>query len=350
MGNTRPSREETARARAAKVAAAQDTLATEIARITTGEDWKRFLQLQARLHHYSANNTLLIWAQHATAHEEGRVAVPEPTYVAGFTTWKALGRSVEKGQRGYAVLAPVRATRRTAVDAVGERRPLATGEEPAPTEVVESEALVRGFTVAHVFDVSQTTGPPLPEPPCPRLLAGEAPPGLGVAVMELVQAEGFTVDTVPDAAHIGGANGRTHFGTRSVVVRADMDDAAMVKTLIHEAAHVLLHGDEPGRSLERGLKEVEAESVAFVVAAVHGMATDEYSFPYVAGWAGGDGARAVAATQARVAAAAKTIIAASPAEHGLGDRAPGVGLLLDRAQRAGLAVATSAPTVVAVGV
>lgn len=152
MGRSRPTREETDRARAAKVAAAQETLQSEIARITTGQDWQRFLTLQARLHHYSANNTQLIWAQHAEAHAEGRVPAPEPTYVAGFTTWKALGRSVERGQRGYAVLAPLRATRRTAVDATGERRVLAAGEEPVPTEVVESSPMLRGFTVAHVFD------------------------------------------------------------------------------------------------------------------------------------------------------------------------------------------------------
>ncbi|MBW3615933.1 MAG: NAD-dependent epimerase/dehydratase family protein [Actinobacteria bacterium] len=53
------------------MAAAQETLEGEIARITTGEDWQRFLTLQARLHHYSANNTQLIWAQHAEAHAEG---------------------------------------------------------------------------------------------------------------------------------------------------------------------------------------------------------------------------------------------------------------------------------------
>lgn len=316
MGGSRPTRQESDRARAAKVAAAQERLEAEIARITTGDDWRRFLDLQARLHHYSANNVQLIWAQHADAFAQGWVAAPEPTYVAGFTTWKALGRSVERGQRGYAVLAPLRGARRSAVDDSGQRRQLTAGEEPAPTEMVESQPVLRGFTLAHVFDVSQTTGPALGEPPAPKLLAGEAPAGLGVAVMELVEAAGYSVDTVPGAAHIGGANGQTHWGTRSVVVRADMDDAAMVKTLIHEAGHVLLHATEPGRSLGRGLKEVEAESVAFVVAAVHGMATDGYSFPYVAAWAGDLGARAVAATQARVAQAAKTIIAATPVWSG----------------------------------
>lgn len=330
MGRPRPTAEEAERARAAKVAAAQETLQHEIARITTGEDWRRFLTMQARLHHYSAGNVQLIWAQHAEAHAEGRVPEPEPTYVAGFTTWKALGRSVERGQRGYAVLAPLRRTRRTAVDVNGQRRHLDAGEEPVSTEVVESTSTLRGFTVAHVFDVCQTTGAPLPEPPSPRLLAGEAPQGLGAAVMELVESEGYRVDTVPSAAHIGGANGRTHWTTRSVVVRADMDDAAMVKTLIHEAAHVLLHGAAPGNELGRGLKEVEAESVAFVVAAVHGMPTDEYSFPYVAAWAGELGARAVSATQVRVAQAAKTIIAASPAEKGRGGRSPGAAALVDR--------------------
>ena len=62
--------------------------------------------------------------------------------------------------------------------------------------------------------------------------------------------------------------------------------------------------------LPRALKEVEAESVAYVVASVHGMPTDDYSFPYVAGWAGEDADKAIRGTQARVNVAAQAIIAA----------------------------------------
>ena len=72
------------------------------------------------------------------------------------------------------------------------------------------------------------------------------------------------------------------------------------------------------------MKEVEAESVAFIVADAHGMATDDYTFPYVTGWAGQDGAKAVRATASRVASAAQSIIEASTAAHGTGGRAPGV--------------------------
>lgn len=323
---------------ATKLAAAQETLAAEVAAICSGEDWRRFLNLQARLHSYSPNNVLLIAAQHANAFAEGRVASPEVSYVAGFNTWRALGRSVNKGQHGYAVLAPCHYERRVALDAEGNARPLAKSEAPAEGERVEARRVIAGFKVEHVLEVSQTTGADLPEPPRPALLEGKAPAGLGAAVVALLEERGFLVGTVADASAIGGANGQTNWGSRSVVVRADMDDAAMVKTLIHEAGHVLLHEGPPGKYLPRASKEVEAESVAYVVAAAHGMPTDGYSFPYVAAWAGEDGAKAVVAAQGRVAAAARQIIEASPAPHVSGGKVPGAAAAIAaaRARRAGV--------------
>jgi hypothetical protein len=309
---------------AAKIAAAQETLAAEVAALRSGEDWRRYLEFQAKLHAYSPNNVMLLVAQHARAFAEGLVPGPEPTHVAGFNTWKALGRSVNKGQHGYAILAPCRYDRKVAVDSEGRARTLAKTATCAEGETIEARQVLAGFRVEHVFDVSQTSGVELPEPPRPVLLHGEAPAGLGAAVLALIEDHGFQVDTVPSAGAIGGANGQTNWGSRTVVVRADMDDAAMVKTLIHEAAHVLLHEGPPGRYLPRATKEVEAESVAYVVGSTHAMATDGYSFPYVATWAGESGAKAVAATQARVASAARQIIDASPAPHRSGGKATGV--------------------------
>jgi hypothetical protein len=317
---------------AAKIAEAQQTLAAEVAKLTTGEDWRRFLDFQAKLHAYSPNNVMLVVAQHARAFAEGLVPAEQPTHLAGFHTWRALGRSVEKGQHGYAILAPCRYDRRVALDPTGQIRPLAKGEAPGADEQVEKRKVLAGFRIEHVFDVSQTSGTPLPEPPFPTLLAGEAPVGLGAAVLEMIEERGFQVDTVADASALQGANGQTNWGSRTVLIRADMDDAAMVKTLIHEAAHCVLHESPPGQYLPRPVKEVEAESVAYVVAAVHGMPTDGYSFPYVAGWAGEDAGKAVAATQARVATAARQIIDASPAAHLPGGRPPGVEAAVAAAQ------------------
>jgi hypothetical protein len=329
----RPSSDELAQATAAKVEATQRRLEAEIAKLVSGEDWRRYLDFQSRLHRYSAGNTQLIGAAHAQAYSEGLVPSPEPSFVAGYRTWAMLGRNVQRGQRGYPILAPVRVTVVEAVDAGGNRRRLGRGERAVPGETVVPTQAVRGWRIEHVWDVSQTSGEPLPEIPRPRLLEGQAPAGLRDAVLDLARSRGFTVGTVPDAAAIDGANGCTDWVERTVVVRADMDDAAQTKTLLHEAAHVLLHARAPGWFLPRPVKEVEAESVAYVVASAHGMRTDEYSFSYIAAWAGAEGPRAVAATQARVAEAAKTIIAASRADHFTGGQPPGLDLVLSSRTR-----------------
>lgn len=307
----------------ARIASAQQTLAAEVAALVSGEEWRRFLGFQARLHIYSPNNVMLIAAQHYRAFVDGAVGTAEPSWVAGFQTWKAFGRTVQRGQHGYMVLAPCRYNRRVALDGDGASRLLGRGEAPTEGERVESRPVLAGFRVEYVFDVSQTSGVELPVRPCPRLVEGEAPAGLWTSVTALIEGRGFTVDTVGGAAVLGGANGVTRWDDRTVLVRGDMDDAARVKTLIHEAAHVILHEGPPGRFLPRPVKEVEAESVAYVVASVHGMVTDGYSFPYVAAWAGAEGGAVVQATQARVALAARAVIDASPAAHIDGGRPPG---------------------------
>ncbi len=175
------------------------------------------------------NNVLLIAAQR-----------PDATAVAGFGAWKALGRQVDKGSKGIAILAPL--TRRSRPDAA------AGGPASGPQDQERSETAgpaageqqmgassgrggrVGGFKIVHVFDVSDTSGQPLPTRPVPVLLAGQAPQGLWEALASQVQARGFTVQR----GDCGDANGLTHYRDRTVTVRADVDDAQAVKTLIHD--------------------------------------------------------------------------------------------------------------------
>src|SRR5436853_6691263 len=93
------------------------------------------LTAAARFHHYSPANVLLILRQR-----------PDATRVAGYRTWQQLGRQVRRGERGIAVLAPC------------------TYLRPADDDHNdESRRILRGFKVAHVFDISQTDGDPLPD-------------------------------------------------------------------------------------------------------------------------------------------------------------------------------------------
>ncbi|AYG04602.1 ArdC-like ssDNA-binding domain-containing protein [Gryllotalpicola protaetiae] len=299
-------------------------LVDAVERVVSGNDWRRALEFTARFRSRSFGNTLLIWAQHLEAFEQGHVHAPEPTYVAGYKQWQSLSRQVKKGQPGYMILAPVtgRFASSTPQDPSSWRR-LGRVEKPKAGEAMRSRMV--GAKPAYVWDVSQTDGDPIPERPSPLLLEGEAPEGLWDGLAGLVEAEGFAVVRVEHEEMIHGANGLTDYQARTVAVRTNMDDAAQVKTLAHELAHVKLHGpDSPDATGHRGVGEVEAESVALMIGAAHGMDTTGYTIPYVSGWASTvtdkDPAEVVQATGERVRKAAGAILDALPtAQIGDGD-------------------------------
>jgi len=283
-----------------KLAALHDTLRTQVDQLVHGRPWQEWLAFASRFHTYSFRNLLLILAQK-----------PEATLVAGYTTWQKLGRQVRKGETGIQIYAPVTARRGTTDPHEPDPHNPDTAETPRadpPTpDTQKTNRGINGVKVAHVFDVTQTDGDPVPQQPMPTLLAGQAPDGLWDALAHLAEARGYTVQR----GDCDGANGRTYFDRKTVRVRADVDDAQAVKTLAHELGHVLLHDNGVTALVCRGVIEVEAESVAFLVAAHHGLDTAGYTFPYVATWAertGEDPAKVVHATGQRVIAAAHHIL------------------------------------------
>lgn len=314
---TAAERERREQAQAARLDALHQRLAEQVQALRSGADWARWLQVARRFPTYSFGNILLIAAQQ-----------PDATAAAGFHAWKALGRHVDKGQRGLQILAPV--VRRTAHPAGKDSNPHGAspaegGTSNAPADPVHSapdtqqhgRGQVAGFRVAYVWDVSQTSGQPLPTQPRPQLLAGQAPAGLWDSLAALLTDRGFTLER----GDCGGANGLTDFAAGKVRVRADVDDAQAVKTLAHEAGHVLLHTPvdfTPAGGATtagcRGVKEVEAESVAYLIAGTHGLDTGSYSFGYVTGWAtavhGVPPEKVVRDTGQRVLSAARTALAA----------------------------------------
>ena len=241
-----------------RLADAHRRLVAAVELLTSGDEWRRFLETSRRFRSYSINNTLLIFAQR-----------PDATRVAGYRAWRALGRQVRRGEQGIAILAPCT-----------YRRTDAEEEADAPSRVL------RGFKVVHVFDISQTDGEPLPELPV-TLLGGDEPDGLTHRLAALIRAEGYTFTLGPLPAGHSGANGLTDYVARTVVVRDDLQPAQQAKTTAHELAHVLLHDPAAGVRADRSVVEIEAESVAYLVCGENGLSSDAYSFGYVAVWAGG---------------------------------------------------------------
>ena len=200
-------REETRQAREAKLDELHERLTGAVEQLVSGDDWGRALAFAARFRARSFSNTLLIWAQHAAAYEAGRVPEPVPSYVAGYRQWQTLGRQVEKGQSGFMILAPVTGRFATATPSDPESwRRLGKGEKPRPGEVVRSKMITA--KPAYVWDASQTAGEPIPEPPAPKLLEGEAPVGLWDGLAKLVEERGFAVLRVPHEGMIHGVKGQ----------------------------------------------------------------------------------------------------------------------------------------------
>jgi DNA primase len=248
--------------------------------LVTSEDWQRALAVAARFHDYSFANTRLIWAQSIA---RGFT----PSRVAGYRAWQELGRHVRKGERGLQILAPVI-------------------RKVTPDNEEEEEKRVVGFRVVHVFDIAQTDGDPLPEVPI-TLVEGDLP-SHWEQVRGLITESGFDLQ-VADVDHLGEANGITDWNRRNVVVRASLPGAQRFKTAVHELAHIRLHEpNSDGRPSCRGIVEVEAESVAYMVCAGLGIDSAGYSLGYVASWSGGDLTK-VASTANRVISCAREVLA-----------------------------------------
>jgi antirestriction protein ArdC len=242
--------------RSATVADLVEGLDAAVRTIHASDTFQRYLAAQARFHHYSWGNALLIAAQR-----------PDATRVASYRTWQSLGRQVRRGETGIRIVVPMR-RRNTA----GESD--ADGADVLPVPLPRR---VLYFGTGTVFDIAQTDGETLPEVAVP-LLDGPDTPGLGTRLERVAEAEGITVHRARMSAD-DTAVGSYSPSERLILLR-ELEPAQMTKTLAHELAH---HFAGAERSSPE--EETVAESVAYVVCAHYGLDTGARSFPYVATWA-----------------------------------------------------------------
>lgn len=233
------------------------------------EYFRNFLTTMSKFHNYSIGNLILIAFQKKDA-----------TQVAGFYTWKDLGRFVKKGEHGIAILAPCLPSKQKTIEQIKEERQ--KRGEPEPTEEEIEQALgrqeARYFKVVYVFDVSQTEGKELPKIEAPPL-SGEANEPLFRKATLYASQLGVTVtsESKPELSpELKGFYDRVH---KLIWVRPEESRAQQLKTFLHELGHYLTesrHGSTDAETI--------AESVAYTVGAHFGFDTGTRSFPYVALW------------------------------------------------------------------
>ncbi len=251
-----------------------------VSAVFKSDKYKEYLKFASKFTDYSARNTMLINMQK-----------PDATLVAAFGKWKEFGRQVEKGQSGISILAPVAYKTnqileidKPATDEFGNKLFNADGTEK--TETVEKPLTGLAFKKVYIFDVSQTSGKEIPDPVTE--LTGDIDSARKEAVFDaLKRVTGIDIE-FKDIK--GGAKGYYSATKNQIVIKSGMSDTQTLKTAYHEVAHNLLH--DPNKKIvtaksPRNEKEVQAESVAFIVAERFGMDTSEYSFPYIATWSAG---------------------------------------------------------------
>ncbi len=172
------------------------------------EKLMEYLAAMGRFHRYSLHNLMLIVSQR-----------PEATRVAGYQTWRQLGRYVKKGAKGILILAPI--LLKKAVEQVSQE------EQPVKVAV--------GFRTVYVFDLADTDGKPLP-----GLAYTEGDPtGYTERLKEFVTQRGIRLE-YSDAIY--PAQGLCAPGM--IVLLPGQSPAEEFATLAHETAHALLHQQE----------------------------------------------------------------------------------------------------------
>lgn len=261
-----------AQTREERLAELTDKLENGIREIYSSGRYAEYLSAMSKFHRYSYGNVLLIYAQ-----------CPHATHVASYGRWKKVfGRQVRRGEKGISILAPC-PYKRFAAQEQKDPDTGATlyGPDGAPLTEPRLIQAVR-FRIETVFDVSQTEGRELPSLGVSELTGDVT--GYQTIYDRLTACSPVPVgyEQIPR-----GAKGFFSPLEQRIALQPGMSQVQTIKTLVHEIAHAKLHDparQDPEGPKKRREKEVEAESVAYVVCQHFGIDTSDYSFGYVAGW------------------------------------------------------------------
>ena len=234
------------------------------------EQFKSFLDTMSKFHNYSLNNIHLLKMQN-----------PNVSRVASFNKWKTdFERTVKKGSKALKIWVPYQVKTKISTN----QNELSFS--PSENEMEEKEVTVTRFKLGNVFDVSQTEGKELPK--AINELTGSVKDYEDLYRAAKAVSMDNQVSISFEEIKREGANGYYSPNENRIVISKGLKGQEhILKTIFHEMAHSDLHrgtnaqyGDDQYRK-----QELQAESVAYVVANHFGFDTSSYSFGYLAIWA-----------------------------------------------------------------
>jgi len=256
-----------------------DKLEAGIKDLFSSDKYRDYLKSMSHFHNYSSRNVMLIHQQ-----------MPNATRVASYKLWNdKFNRQVRKGEKSLRIFAPIE------IKPEKEMMEKLDPETGAPMVDANGKVIMEEMTVLNnrsiafklvpVFDVSQTHGEPLPQ--LAENLTGN-----------VVHYEAFldslkAISPLPIEFEPMNENqdGYCRYGEK-IGIREGMSEIQTVSAIIHEITHARLHdrdlaaqSDKPS---SKEVKEIEAESVSYVVCQKYGVETGDNSFGYLATWGSHD--------------------------------------------------------------
>lgn len=260
--------------------------------LMTSEKYLDFLNTMAERPRYSFNNTVLVYLQK-----------PDATFLAGYGKFReTYGHQVIQGEKGIKIFAPIiRKKKNNLIE--GEI------EKSKDNKEEKEEETIVGFRMVKIFDISQTK--PIMEKteegneiPCKRAQKlidslsylkmvnlwaedEEFQEELLAAAKEMIDIPVKEKELSPD---LGGYFRFQDKDNLHIVLNNKFGITSRFTTLLHEWTHYHLHNPFKKETewitekLKKQDKEIQAESVAYIVAKHFGIDSSPESFKYVASW------------------------------------------------------------------
>lgn len=234
------------------------------------DNYKNFLEGMSHFNNYSVRNIQLIKAQ-----------LPEASMVASFNEWKKRNGHVNKGKKALYVQAPVTVIKKD-VD----------GNPIINSETGEKETLTY-FKPVPVFDISQVSpvkGKELNLPKMGEVIPSQITKEYYQNVYRSLRDISQKENGIPIRfRELEKSDGSYSPKTNEITIKKGMTYEQTLSTLIHEMAHSELHNKKSlterfEGKLTRSSKELQAESIDYVVSNHLGFDTSNDSFAYLASW------------------------------------------------------------------
>ena len=234
------------------------------------DNYKNYLEGMSHFNNYSARNIRLIKAQ-----------LPKASMVASFNEWKKRNGHVNKGEKALYVQAPIAVIKKD-VD----------GNPIINSETGEKETLTY-FKPVPVFDISQVSpvkGKELNLPKMGEVIPSQITKEYYQNVYRSLRDISQKENGIPIRfRELEKSDGSYSPKTNEITIKKGMTYEQTLSTLIHEMAHSELHNKKSlterfEGKLTRSSKELQAESIAYVVSNHLGFDTSNDSFAYLASW------------------------------------------------------------------